>query len=453
MVSIRGLISRLLYRSFISAVVFVVLFQATISLLLIVGVSKFAEKFLVSYTTALIEKNETIGYQVLLDNELNAFVDTLNMVSPVDIRVRISKGERVLFEPRSESMERVWLIERTYEVGSTGGSYIIDVSLNPVRLIIYNLLAFASVVLAAWIFLRRQSKSLDIGLKPLDEEAQNLVKEIGRVSAILQTTDVSFNLNPKITELAKVSESLEKFISTIRDQKVRIEELTYSEALIDVSRKVAHDIRSPLSALNMVIATLGILPDEKRNLIKNALGRINQISDDLLRQSKIVIEGRDRQARKILISPSKVIAAVCEEKLIEFSMRPELSITAQYEGDHEVFVEFEKGALERILSNLLNNSAEAITGRGSIILKMQSTHAEVIISIEDSGVGVPHEVLSQLGKKGFSYGKKATGSGSGLGLYTAIEMIEAHEGSLTANSEFGLGTTVKIHLKRAQKDF
>ena len=79
-----------------------------------------------------------------------------------------------------------------------------------------------------------------------------------------------------------------------------------NSATINIARQVAHDIRSPLSALNIVASTLHDVPESKRKLIGNAISRINQIANDLLAkgqvadlpQSEMVIQDKSAVKRK-----------------------------------------------------------------------------------------------------------------------------------------------------------
>lgn len=101
--------------------------------------------------------------------------------------------------------------------------------------------------------------------------------------------------------------------------------------------------------------------------------------------------------------------------------------------------------LKRVVSNLINNSAEAIFGSGTIVVSLEKLEGcnQVQISIQDSGEGIPEEILPLLFKKGKTFGKK---DGSGLGLYHAKQTVESWGGELFLDSKRNQGTIVKICL-------
>jgi len=80
---------------------------------------------------------------------------------------------------------------------------------------------------------------------------------------------------------------------------------------------------------------------------------------------------------------------------------------------------------KRLLSNLITNAVEALDGAGSVVLKLRPLESEVELTIQDTGKGIPPQILSSLGRRGVSYGKA---HGSGLGIYHAKNAIESWGG-------------------------
>jgi signal transduction histidine kinase len=100
----------------------------------------------------------------------------------------------------------------------------------------------------------------------------------------------SINLNGKLSEIIEIESSLKFYgdeIGRLRNLEMKSESL---RVLSEVASQVAHDIRSPLSALNMVSSELGEVPEEKRLLIRNSIQRINDIANDLLAKGKLNAE-------------------------------------------------------------------------------------------------------------------------------------------------------------------
>lgn len=212
-----------------------------------------------------------------------------------------------------------------------------------------------------------------------------------------------------------------------------------------LASQVAHDIRSPLAALNMAIRDVGAIPEDTRVLIQTATKRINDIANNLLQKNR---ETETRKFDRLLSKGNRVallpavIDSLVSEKRLEFRNRPSLDLN--YEVDAEsygIFVEIWDVELKRLLSNLINNAAEAIDGPGYITVSLSLVQNFVELRIQDSGRGVSEKVLSNLGKRGVTYGKQY---GSGLGLYYAKTTVKKFGGQLTIRSEQGKGTSVSL---------
>jgi hypothetical protein len=84
-----------------------------------------------------------------------------------------------------------------------------------------------------------------------------------------------------------------------------------------------------------------------------------------------------------------------------------------------------------------------------IVLSRENEFAK--IEIKDNGKGIPEEVLQRIGERGFSFGKKNSKSGSGLGFYSAREALEMHGGRLNILSKVNKGTSVILLIKAEEE--
>lgn len=231
------------------------------------------------------------------------------------------------------------------------------------------------------------------------------------------------------------------------------------QALGMLAKQVAHDIRSPLSALSMVSGALKDIPEDKRLLIRNAVQRINDIANDLLAKSRSTVIGGESISSKeqfrsfqgeseILLLPALVDSLV-SEKRSQFRDHINVRIEADFKDSFGAFVAAESKELMRLLSNLINNSVEAFKDQtGDVIVSVRSYQEIVQIGICDSGCGIPSDVLQKLGEAGVSYGKEGVESGSGLGVYHAKKYIEGIGGNFNISSQVGVGTIIDIKLPK-----
>jgi two-component system sporulation sensor kinase A len=118
-----------------------------------------------------------------------------------------------------------------------------------------------------------------------------------------------------------------------------------------------------------------------------------------------------------------------------------------YLSSYGLFAEIESAEFKRVVSNLINNAAEAMDDKGTITLSVTESNVRIQICCSDNGQGIPTEIIGKLTQRGESHGKA---KGSGLGLYHAKSSVEKWGGALTLHSQVGKGTSVTISLPKAQ---
>jgi len=260
-------------------------------------------------------------------------------------------------------------------------------------------------------------------------------------------------------ETANLKSSLEDFTSALQRSATMEKEFALSKSFVDLASQVAHDIRSPLSALNVVADVGKELPETHRNLLRAAATRINDIANHLLTESRAREKKTDSSSSQPTGAPARdtasvdnlvlvaaVVDSVATEKRLEFQSKAQVSILTEFPDDAGgTFSKVSRLDLERALSNTINNAVDALETGGIVTLSVSSNATSVGISITDNGKGIPADVLPRLGKKGATFGKE---NGNGLGLAHARAFAEAVGGELEITSEVGIGTTVRLTLPR-----
>jgi len=282
----------------------------------------------------------------------------------------------------------------------------------------------------------------------------NKLMESGEYSEIEGSIERSLKAMPqnlKDTPFAdlvnKVSEVLQK------TSKLEIE-LAISKTISDLSAQVAHDIRSPLAALDSSLNYISQLPEEKRIIIRNAINRIRDIANNLLEKyrynsnEKFDFDNNQTKNLKTCLI-STIIDQVITEKRLQYKTKPQINIDFELTNNsYGLFSNIDLVEFKRIISNLVNNSVEAIPyDKGNIKVILSSEDEYVIVKVKDDGRGIPPEILSRLGEKGLTFNKKG---GSGLGLYHSKTTLERWSGKLEINSELNKGTEIIIKIPKAK---
>lgn len=241
------------------------------------------------------------------------------------------------------------------------------------------------------------------------------------------------------------SDEIQTIEIKIRELFERVELNTKEAALAKIASQVAHDIRSPLAALDSILSDLSQLPEEKRIITRNAIGRIRDIANNLLLQNR---NEKEIPAEVRLSLLTSIIDTLVSEKRLQF--RSELNIHIEFTPtvhSYGLFASVDVTEFKRVLSNLINNAVEALHHSGEVLIELTKRDIQAIITIKDNGPGMPVSVIERLGEVGNTLGKEG---GSGLGLAHAVQSMKAWGGSMKVDAEPQQGTIIELALPLAK---
>ena len=104
------------------------------------------------------------------------------------------------------------------------------------------------------------------------------------------------------------------------------------------------------------------------------------------------------------------------------------------------------GRLNQVLMNLLSNAADAIAGEGKIVITTSHTAEAFLISVRDTGGGIPEDIRSKIFDPFFT--TKPVGQGTGLGLAISYGIVQDHSGSIEVHSDQGAETDFIVKIPR-----
>jgi len=320
--------------------------------------------------------------------------------------------------------------------------------------LVVPLLFLALTLGSTWYGILSLSFGLVFGSVAITFAIQFVLESVGDVARAL--TAMKLSDEGAATYLQGIPGELKTVLSEVM-QRTREHEQRENEirnSAIEERRRfveqVAHDVRSPLAALEVVSGDVAQLPEGKRILIRAAVGRIRDIANSLLKKQRAQAVGVAPEAPETA-SPqllSSLLDPVVSEKRLQFRSHSRVEIELRLDvSSYGLFTVVQPVEFKRLISNLVNNAVEAFgEGAGAVSVSLFSRDGRALVSVQDNGKGIPPEVLAKLGRRGETHDKAG---GSGLGLYHARSSAESWGGRLEIASEVGKGTTTTVLLPLA----
>jgi two-component system NtrC family sensor kinase len=219
-------------------------------------------------------------------------------------------------------------------------------------------------------------------------------------------------------------------------------ELVSAERLATVGKLaagVAHEVGNPLAGIlgYLSLARMRASTPEVKEYLEHIDREVHRI-DGIVRG--LLDLGRPRPTSLVPVDVSQV-AETCV-KLVRAG--PELSqVKVDFALEPGLLARADAGPLSQIVINLLLNAAQAMGGQGAVRVSSRREGGEVRLVVEDTGPGIPPEVMPRLFEPFFS---TKEGKGTGLGLAVSLHLAQSMGGRLTAENAAGGGARFIVHL-------
>lgn len=235
----------------------------------------------------------------------------------------------------------------------------------------------------------------------------------------------------------------------------RIKELMYYDELrTNFFSNISHELKTPLnlifSALQVTELKINLIDENQKN-IKKYINIIRQNCYRLLRIINNLIDITKIDAGHFVINYSnKDIVGVIENivlSIVDYVESKGISITFDTEIEEKIMT-FDPDAMERIILNLLSNSIKFTPNGGSIEVNIYDKANSIVISVKDTGLGIPIEKQASVFEKFVQVDKSLSRNreGSGIGLSLVKELVALHDGTIELESIIGKGSEFKIEL-------
>ncbi|WP_459954494.1 sensor histidine kinase [Paenibacillus pini] len=219
----------------------------------------------------------------------------------------------------------------------------------------------------------------------------------------------------------------------------------------DFISDVSHEIQSPLTSISgfaRVLKEKGLSAEEREHyldIIEHESVRLSRLSENMLRLASLDSEQHpfdpvpmrlDKQLQTLILA--------CEPQWIDkdLEMIVELKQTT---------IEADPDLLSQVWVNLLHNAIKFTPLKGTISVLLEADEREVLVRIEDTGIGISAEEQEHIFERFYKVDKSRTSSsgGSGLGLSIIHKIVQMHQGSVSVTSNLGEGTVMNVRLPRA----
>ncbi|MCT4606275.1 MAG: ATP-binding protein [Marinisporobacter sp.] len=298
--------------------------------------------------------------------------------------------------------------------------------------------------------------------RPIQTYSHSVIDANGNISWIRWTSQAFYNENGEIiefqsvgtdiTELKNEKEVLEKKVE--ENKKMLDEVIEYDKLKTEFFANISHELRTPL---NLILSTIQLIDYQERNNIN--------IWEEKKRYQNIIKQNCYRLLRLInnLIDVTKIDSGYFNMNLGNYNIVNivediTLSVAEYIKNNHiqfsfdtdveEKIMAFDPDHIERIMLNLLSNAVKFTRSDGTITVNIHDKGKSIIISVKDTGIGIPKDKQEVIFDRFRQIDKSFTRNheGSGIGLSLVESLVRMYKGKITVKSEENKGSEFVIEL-------
>ena len=252
--------------------------------------------------------------------------------------------------------------------------------------------------------------------------------------------------SPRRDEMRTLIDGFNAMIRSLKDHQRELADLGKKAAWAEMARKVAHEIKNPLTPIQLSAEHLLRVYEDGRSEFGPALREsIAYIISEVENLRRIAQEFLDLSKTAVLYREAFLFDGFVREIAEPYRklLSDRIAFRETY-GAPDARVDADKAKLKIAIRNLLINAVESIRGRGEVRIATAAVVDRLEVAIEDTGAGIEKDILDRIFEPYFS----TKDVGTGLGLPIARKIVEDHGGAIRIASEPGRGTRVTIELPR-----
>ncbi|MEN6521702.1 MAG: ATP-binding protein [Armatimonadota bacterium] len=220
------------------------------------------------------------------------------------------------------------------------------------------------------------------------------------------------------------------------------------EAQKEFLDNIGHEMRTPLTAIRLTAEVLlsGAKDDPEllamflRNLVKES-ERLSLLIEDLLEIANGV--SRSRKLRMTSIDINSLVSRVTN---LNTSKAVDDQVTLIIKTPGNIVVNADEQQVEQVLDNLLRNAIKYTQAGGMVTINAKEDSNSVSLIVSDTGIGIPENEVPKIFERFYRVNKAHSRKlgGTGLGLSIVKDIVEAHNGTITVETELGKGSTFTV---------
>ena len=267
-------------------------------------------------------------------------------------------------------------------------------------------------------------------------------------------TDSLIKTSPIDSDMNSFSRDLEEFVKLKRTEIETLKkEGIYRKEFVG---NVAHELKTPLFSVQGYISNLldGAMDDKE--LLKKYLKRAEKSVDRLtfIIKDLDLITQLESSTLKLKVTSFDIIKLteeIIEDLEISASKR-NIKIIFNKNYDKQILVEADKNRIEQVITNLVSNSINYGSEKGTTEISFESNVEKIIVKVNDNGEGISEENMPRLFQRFFrvDVSRSRSQGGSGLGLAIVKHIIDAHNENIYVQSTVGVGSEFSFTLKKSK---
>ncbi|HTX43816.1 MAG TPA: HAMP domain-containing sensor histidine kinase, partial [Methanocella sp.] len=241
-----------------------------------------------------------------------------------------------------------------------------------------------------------------------------------------------------VIDNARIFKELEESYEKMKDlDKTKMEFFTL----------ISHELRNPLAIIKgftelLYDGTLGPINDKQKDKLQKIRENVDRLTDMVNKMSEIsTMETRRYPLEKTPTSLSWMAGEIADTMGFLFKNK-RIALKVEIPPELPV-VEVDRGRMEQVLLNLLNNALKYTPEGGEVDVAAKDRGSDILVSVHDTGIGIPKKDLDKIFSGFYHAGYKLSYEykGPGLGLAISRKIVEGHGGRIWAESEEGKGST------------